>query len=410
MVNTITCPQCNEEIKIDEALDHKLREQVLASLKDEHQKKIEETHKKATEEALAKAEEENKKKLKNVQLDAFEEAKKTLNEKYSNDMQFLKKQIEEKDNKVNEYRNQELKLREEKSKLEEERKDLEVTVQRRLDEEKKKAEELAVERVSNDYKLKLLEKEQHIENMAKKIEELQKKSNLTSQQVQGEALELNVQRILTEAFLDDDISEVEKFKNGSDIMQLVKSKKGTYCGKILWECKRVNVFKPDFIRKLKEDVLKEEANYGIIVSTTLPKEAIHGMAQVERNIWICSQPLVECLGIILRETLINVAKERWLANHKDGKGDKLVSYFISNQFAQQIQEQSEILRIQREQINNERTSYAKIWANRENQINRQIASMAKVLSTIHNIVGPSMPQIEGFELTALGDGSQEETY
>jgi hypothetical protein len=89
-------------------------------------------------------------------------------------------------------REQELELRRQKAKIEEDKKEIELTVQRRLDQEREKAEQAAADRVEQEYKLKLSEKDQHIESMSKKIEELQKKSNVTSQQLQGEVLELGV--------------------------------------------------------------------------------------------------------------------------------------------------------------------------------------------------------------------------
>lgn len=389
MIIKITCPQCKNEFEPNQALE----------------KHIELERKKVIEETTLKIEEENKKKLEETRKQALDEAKKSLNEKYIVDMQFLQKQLEEKNKKVTEFREQELKLRQEKTKIEDDKKDLELTVQRRVDEEAKKKELQVSEKLDKDFRLKLAEKDQKLDSMAKTIEELQKKSNLTSQQVQGEVLELDVLRILTESFPDDDILEVEKFKNGSDIKELVKSKKGMPCGKILWECKRTNLFKNDFISKLKEDMLREEAQFGIIVTTTLPKQAVNGMAQID-GIWVCSQSFVESLGLILRESLISVAREKWINKNKGNKGDQLIAYFSSTQFAQQVREHAEALHLQRAQINKERTVYTKMWTDREIQIDRQTKSIAKILSSIHGFVGSGMQQIETFELLSLEEGEE----
>jgi hypothetical protein len=208
-----------------------------------------------------------------------------------------------------------------------------------------------------------------------------------------------------ECFPNDEITEVEKFKNGSDIRQLVKSRKGALCGKILWECKRTNIFKADFISKLKEDMLREEAHFGIVVTTALPKQAIQGMAQID-GIWVCSQVFVEYLGILLREPLISVAREKWINENKGNKGDQLVAYFNSAPFAQQAREHAEALLAQRAQINKERTVYTRMWADRETQIDRQTKSIAKILSSIQGFVGSGMQNIEAFELLSLNDGQE----
>jgi hypothetical protein len=403
MLTKIQCPLCKGEFELNKALDHDLREQILGSVKEEHQKHLEEARQKAVEETKQQIDEENKKKLEDVRKQAFDDAVKSVDNKYSTDMTFMKKQLEEKDEKVKELRGQELELRRQKAKIEEDKKEIALTVQRRVDQEKEKAEQAAEDRVEKEYKLKLSEKDQHIESMSKKIEELQKKSNVTSQQLQGEVLEIYVQQVLIESFPDDEITDVEKFKNGSDIRQLVRSRKGAPCGKMLWECKRTNLFKAEFITKLKEDMLREEAIFGIIVATTLPKQALHGMAQID-GIWVCSQEFVESLGIILRESLISVAREKWLHENKGNNGDRLIEYFNSTPFAQQVQELARSLFAQREQVNKERTVYSKLWADRESQIDRQTKSVAKILSSIQGYVGSGMQNIEAFDLLSLNGG------
>ncbi|HYT42970.1 MAG TPA: DUF2130 domain-containing protein, partial [Methylomirabilota bacterium] len=165
------------------------------------------------------------------------------------------------------------------------------------------------------------------------------------------------------------------------------------------------LFRSDFIKKLKEDMLREEAQFGIIVTTTLPKQALHGMAQID-DVWVCSQEFVECLGIILRESLISVAREKWLNDNKGNNGDQLMAYFSSTQFAQQVREHGESFRAQRAQIEKERDVYTKLWADREFQIQRQTRSLAKILSTIQGYVGSGMQQIEGFDLLSLADGTE----
>jgi hypothetical protein len=177
------------------------------------------------------------------------------------------------------------------------------------------------------------------------------------------------------------------------------------CGKILWECKRTNLFKIDFITKLKEDMLREEAIFGIIVATTLPKQALHGMAQID-GIWVCSQEFVESLGIILRESLISVAREKWLHENKGNKGDQLISYFNSTSFAQLVQEIAASLLAQKAQINKEETVYTKMLQDRRMQIDRQTRSVAKILSSIQGLVGSGMQNIEAFDLLSLTGGQE----
>ncbi|HYT44758.1 MAG TPA: hypothetical protein VEP90_20695, partial [Methylomirabilota bacterium] len=83
MLTKIKCRQCNNEIEISEALESNLREQILATVNQEHQKHIEEARKKAIEETLQKHNEEHTKKLEETRTQALDEAKKSLDEKYA---------------------------------------------------------------------------------------------------------------------------------------------------------------------------------------------------------------------------------------------------------------------------------------------------------------------------------------
>src|SRR3989344_7169970 len=74
-----------------------------------------------------------------------------LSEKANIEITDLKKALAEKEEKVEELREQELKLREEKRKIEEREKDLKLEVERRIDEEKKKIEEAVLTQASHDH-------------------------------------------------------------------------------------------------------------------------------------------------------------------------------------------------------------------------------------------------------------------
>src|SRR4051812_38170598 len=70
-----------------------------------------------------------------------------------------------------------------------------------------------------------------------KVKEAEAKITQGSQQTQGEALELEIEELLREAFRDDEISEVKKGQRGADITEKVTDRRGRNCGTILWETK-----------------------------------------------------------------------------------------------------------------------------------------------------------------------------
>jgi hypothetical protein len=100
MLTRIKCPLCEKEFELNKALNSDSREQILATVKEEHQRHLEEARQKAIEETKHKIDEDNRKKMEEVRKQAFDEAVKTVSDNYSTDFQFMKKQLEEKENKV----------------------------------------------------------------------------------------------------------------------------------------------------------------------------------------------------------------------------------------------------------------------------------------------------------------------
>jgi hypothetical protein len=273
-----------------------------------------------------------------------------------------------------------------------------------MEEERKKADEEARRKVADEYRLKEMEKDKVIEGLKKSLEEAQRKANQTSQQLQGEVLELDVARILSRAFPQDHLEEIAKGQNGSDILETVKSPmQGVTCGKILWECKRTKTWSNDFITKMKEDKIKAKAEIGIIVSATLPKEAMNGMGFLQ-GIWVISISLVECVAIIQRNALIDVARQKSISSDREGKADLLLSYVTSVAFVQQIQKQIDAYMAMKAQIEQERKAYEKILSGQEVQLNKLVQSTANIYGTMQGILSESMPQIKGFDLLEIDSG------
>lgn len=379
MHDQLVCPHCKKTIPLTEALSHQIKEQF---------------------------EEKHKEELEEVQLKAKEETKKKIEEKFSLEMEDLKTQLEEKEKKVSEFRDQEIKLREEKRKIEEREKDLELSVQRRVDEEKRKMEENILQKVSEEQRLKDAEKDKMIEGLKQSLEEAQRKANVGSQQLQGEVLELDLQNLLMRLAPQDTIEEVAKGVNGADIKQIVKSPKGMSCGIILWECKRKKAWSDADIVKLKDDLRRDNADVGVIVSTVLPKQGKNGLCYLD-GIWVCSFPLAEGVAVMLRKLILDVAYQKAVSQHRGEKADLLYSYVTSNQFHQQFEIMAEVYMSMKTQIVKERKGFEKLWSEREAQLERYITSAANIYGSMQGLVGSSMPHIKGFELFELESGKEK---
>ena len=360
MTNTIKCPKCGHEFPASEGLMSHLKEEASAEIEKRLREEIKSEN--------------------NLELTD------------------LKKSLEEKEEKINDFRKQELEIREEKRKLEEKEKDLELTTQRRMDEEKKRVEEETGKRLSEEYRLKELENEKRVSDMKKMIEDLKRTSQQGSMQTQGEVAELDLEETLRKLFPTDDITEVKKGELGGDVRQIVKTQRGTDCGLILWERKRTKAWTEDWVKKLKEDMGRDKANLGIIVTEVLPKDFKKEIGE-KNGIWITTIAFVEPVATLLRKVLYDVAKEKAVGANKQTKAEEIYDFVTGNEFIQQVERMVSIYSEMQQEISKERAVAERQWKQREMQVNRLITGVSGIYGSMQGIAGSALPQVKSLELT-----------
>ena len=363
MTSNIKCPKCGEEIEVSEALTATVRDQVEKSL---------------TEKILREAEMKFK-------SEAAEESK------------ALKEELDFKSKKLAEAREAELFLRQEKLRLEDEKKSFELDKQKQLDSEREKIRRETLMEASDAHRLKDLEKEKMINDLKKSLEDAQLKASQSSQQLQGEVLELDLESYLQSAFPGDEINPVGKGVKGADISQVVKTSLGTVCGVILWESKRTKAWVDDWAVKLKDDLRASKANVPVIITTVLPKGIKSGFGFYQ-GVWVAEPKYIQPLAEILRKNLIDVAREKHNGQDRGTKADMIYTYLTSDAFVQQIQSIIEVHQSMQAQIQKERAAYEKIWKEREAQAERIIMSTAGIYGSIQGVAGQSLPPVKGLDL------------
>lgn len=376
----LICPHCKKEIALNEAFMHNLEEE--AKLK-------------AEEVLLQKQREwEEEQKIRETKL--REEAKSKASDEFKDEMEFLKKKLSEREEKLENYREMEMKLREEKDKLEEAKRDNEIELRRRLEEEKKNL----LEKTGLEFKLREAEKDKLIDSLKNAVEEMKRKADQGSQQMQGEILELDLETTLRDTFFTDQIEEVAKGRKGADLKQIVKTSMGNVCGVIIWEFKRTKTWQADWTQKLKDDMRAEKANVPVIVTTTLPKEMSASMGLVD-GVWVCTPGLVLPIAEILRQRLIEVAKERYVSEKRGEKSEQLYNYITSHEFIQKIEAMAETYKEMREQIEKERAAFERIWKSREMQTRRLLLTTSGMVGELQGLLGQSMPSIKNIDTLGL---------
>lgn len=314
----------------------------------------------------------------------------------------LKRELEEKEQKITDFREKELELREKSRKLEEKEKDMELETQRRIDEEKKKIEEDTARRLIDEHHLKDLEKDKKISDLEKLAEELKRKSQQGSMQTQGEVGELELEDTLRRLFPTDEIAEVKKGELGGDVRQTVKTQRGTLCGVILWERKRTRFWQEDWVKKLKEDMQRDKASLGAIVSDILPKDFKKQIGE-KSGIWITTSAFVEPLAMLLRKVLYDVAKEKSVSLNKQTKAEEIYDFVTSNEFIAQVERMMGIYMDMKTEITKERAVAERQWKEREKKVDILITGVAGIYGSMQGIAGSALPQVKNLE---LGDGEQ----
>ncbi len=358
MKNTIKCPKCGHEFPVSEGLMSHLKEEAGLEIEKKLREKI--------------------------------EGEKSL------EVLDLKKQIEENKQKINDFTEKELELREKARKLEDREKNVELETQRRVDEEKKKVEENTTNRLVEEFHGKDLENLKKISDMTKQIEDLKRTSQQGSMQTQGEVGELELERTLKELFPTDEISEVKKGELGGDVRQIVKTQRGTECGLILWERKRSKTWDEKWVKKLKEDMRRDKAILGVIVTEVLPKDFKKEIG--ERNgVWVATSGFAEPLAKLLRQNLYDVAKSKAIILNKQSTAEELYDFVTGHDFIQQVERMAEIYFEMRGQITKERVLSEKLWKQREMQVDGLLKGISGIYGGMQLIAGTALPQVKSLE-------------
>jgi hypothetical protein len=122
--------------------------------------------------------------------------------------------------------------------LDDAKREIDLTIQKQVQAELGAVRDQAKQEAEAALTLRVREKEEQIASMQRQIEDLRRKAEQGSQQLQGEVQELALEALLRQKFPRDVIEPVPKGEFGGDLIQRVVGPAGQICGSILWEAKR----------------------------------------------------------------------------------------------------------------------------------------------------------------------------
>ena len=413
---TIKCPNCGTDIDVNKILYHQLEDELKQKsiveqkkLRDEVEAKRKEYKKafdnlKAQEEAIKEQEEKFNEKLKKATQAQLkrekqklqEQLKKQIEEEQSESIALLKKELEEKSNQVKELNKSKVeieKLKREKEEITSKiQAEAELALTKRLQEEK----QLIKKTLDEQNELKFRQKEEQLKQLKEQLQIAQRKAEQGSMQLQGEVQELAIEEYLADKYPFDVIEEIKKGARGADCIQIVHTRETQNCGKIYYESKRTKEFQKSWIEKFKADMRNKGVDIGVLVTQALPND-MERMGLVD-GIWVCTYEEFKGLSSVLRESIIKLSLAKKGQENKTDKMSLLYNYLTSTEFSMQIEAIVEGFTQMQNDLNSEKRSMARIWKQREKQIDKVLENTIGMYGSIKGIAGNAIESVKALEL------------
>ena len=419
---TVVCPHCKNEIKLTESLAAPLLESVRRdyeqrlSQKDADMAKREAMlNERAT--AIEKAQETldqqvaQKLQQERVKIAADEQKKAKLAlgndlEQKMKEISTLQEVLKQRDVKLAEAQKAQAELIRKQRELDDAKRELDLTIEKRVQADLGAERDKAKKEAEEELKLKVLEKDQTIIAMQKQIEDLKRRAEQGSQQLQGEVQELELEALLTAKFPRDTIQPVPKGEFGGDVLQRVVGPLNQICGTILWESKRTKNWSDGWLPKLREDQRAAKAEIAVIISQALPKE-IDTFGFLD-GVWVADPKVALPVALSLRQTLIEVASARQASEGQQTKMEMVYSYLTGPRFRQRVQAIVEAFSSMKKDLDQEKKALTRQWAKREEQIDRVMQATVGMYGDLQGIAGRTLQEIEGLEFQGMLDFKTDE--
>jgi len=369
-VTKTTCPNCKTSFEISDAISHQIADELQkakteqsAILRKEYDSHVQKQVAKAVEDALVKANQATEFETEKLRKQAADsrESEKLLRQQ-------LKAQLEEISiaNKAKE--------------------DAEIAARKQLLEKEKFIREEAAQRASENFNTKIREQEEIINRLREQLTTAKQTAELSSQQLQGEILELDMEQNLRASFPYDSITEVKKGERGSDIRQIVNEPMCQNCGLILWECKNAKTFQQSWLGKLKDEIAAEKAQVGVIVFNPTDGGG-EDFKQLTDNIWLVKPRYAVMLATLLREVCVKVFIANRNAQGKDIKVEMIYNYLTGGEFSNRIRYIIESHDEMAKQLDTEKRQTQKRWATQEKNLQKLTESLFGISGDLHGIAG-----------------------
>jgi len=405
MATEVKCPGCGHAFPIEEVMAEEYKKELKNEMisykrkKDEEAQKREEENQRKLEELAKQSrqqtqlfEERLAAEKKQLQQQLEQNLRKTIASDFEHKLILLENSNKESAEKLKLSRQKEMEFLQREQQLKNKEAEMELALQRKLQEQrgdltdqirKQESEKNSVKETEHQLRVKELEKQ--LDDQKKLAEEMKRKAEQGSMQLQGEVQELILEELLRQSFPFDVISEVGKGIRGADCVQTVRNQFGQECGRIIYESKRTKDFGGDWIEKLKKDMRSQGVDVAVIVSQCYPK----GMDCFgeKDGVWICSFEEAKAVASVLRDGVVRLSN---VMKSQENRGDKmhlLYNYLTGVEFSEQWKAIQEGYLSMRQSIIQERVAMERLWKVREKQLDKVLENATHIRGSIQGIAG-----------------------
>lgn len=405
----VKCPHCGNKFSPDEAIQHDLRakferefEQKLLANTKSLASKIHQEEEAKYKVQLQRLEDDRR--IKSLRLKELEDQSITLQEREQKLMDReerieheMKKRLLEREKIIKEHADKNalekalLEVREREAKLARDREALEVILKKRVNEETDKARE--------EERMKNAELQKKLDDQSRLINEMKRRTEQGSMQMQGEVQELAIEEYLTSSFPRDVIEEITKGKRGADCVHIVRDPYENECGRILYESKRTKHFSYEWVAKMKDDMRLKQADIGVIVTEALPDGKTR-FCEMD-GIWICSFIEFKALAHLFRNNLSRIGEVLAAQENKGEKMNLIYSYVTSNEFKQKLEAAFESYHDMQEDLQKEKVLFTSQWAKREKKLLKAMENLVCLYGDVRGIAGGAVQEIKALEFPEI---------
>lgn len=402
----VKCPHCGNRFSPEEALGHDLRvqlekefEQKLSENVRQLEQRIRQEEVKRIEQRFRAIEDDRNAKSKRLQeLEKSEIHARQLEQQLRDERERIdvemKKRLLEREKIIREQVEKSsrekflIEIQEREHALRREKEFLDLQVRRKVQEETEKARE--------EERMKAAELQKKLDDQVRLVNEMKRKSEQGSMQMQGEVQELAIEEFLSSTFARDQVQEVSKGKRGGDCVHVIRNEYHRVCGRILYESKRTRHFSHEWIGKIKDDMRLQQADLAVIVTEAFPEG--HSKVMEIDGVWICSFSDFKALAVLFRQQFIRVGEVVASQENRGEKMQMIYSYLTGTEFKQRLEAAFESYRDMQEDLIKEKTLLTTQWAKREKRLLKAMENLVSLYGDIRGIAGGAVQEIRALEI------------